>query len=145
MNFTIRKATSKDIQAILMIERLGTNSWKEDFFMDEIKNPASILLVAEQDNVILGFVTAWLVCDEIQLNNIAVLPNYRRQGIAEALLKEMMSYFKNAKKIFLEVNVNNTAAKQFYKKLRFTVNGKRKSYYGNDDAYLMEKNLIDEV
>ena len=145
MNPTIRKAEPKDIQAILTIERLGINSWKEDFFVDEIKNPLSVLLVAERDDVIVGFVTAWLVHDEIQLNNIAVLPEYRRQGIAEVLIKEMVFFFKNAKKIILEVNENNTAAKEFYKKLGFTVNGKRKSYYGNDDAYLMEKDLIDEV
>ena len=140
MKFIIRKAEPKDIQAILIIERLGINSWKENFFMDEIKNPASILLVAEQDNI-LGFATAWLVCDEIQLNNIAVLPDYRRQGIAQALITEITALFKDAKKVILEVNENNTAAKQFYKKLGFAVTGKRKSYYGNDDALLMEKDF----
>ena len=144
MKTTIRKATPKDIQAILTIERLGINTWKEDFFIDEINNPISILLVAEQETII-GFATAWLVHDEIQLNNIAVLPDYRKQGIAQALIKEIVTIFKNAKKIILEVNENNTAAKQFYKKLGFTVNGKRKSYYGNEDAYLMEKDLNDEV
>ena len=144
MKFTIRKAKPTDIQAILTIERLGTNSWKENFFMDELKNPLSVLLVAEQDNVILGFIIAWIVHDDIQLNNIAVLPDYRRQGIAKALIKEIVALFQDAKKIILEVNVNNSA-KQFYEKLGFIITGKRKSYYGNDDAYLMEKTLIDEI
>ena len=76
--------------------------------------------------------------------SIAVLPQYRRKGIGQALmvqaLKNMEKY--KAKECFLEVRVSNTPAINLYKKLGFTVVRTIHSYYvDGEDAYVMARKL----
>ncbi len=93
----------------------------------------------EIDNEIVGFIDFSLIFDRIELNYIFVKENHRKNNIAKKLMDVMI---KNNLPITLEVNVNNKKALNLYKKYNFNIITIRKNYYGNEDAYLMEKKVI---
>jgi ribosomal-protein-alanine N-acetyltransferase len=77
--------------------------------------------------------------------SIAVLPEYRRRGIATALMLRAMDAMKNkygASEVYLEVRVSNEPAIRLYEKLGFTkVRILRGYYLDGEDAYLMAREL----
>ena len=77
--------------------------------------------------------------------SIAVLPEYRRRGIATALMSRAMDAMKNkygASEVYLEVRVSNEPAIRLYEKLGFTkVRILRGYYLDGEDAYLMAREL----
>lgn len=141
--YKIRKAQLSDIKSVYDIERESIRSWTADQFIHELENSFSLFLVAEIKNSITGYIIAWKVADEIQLNNIAVKNSCRRTGIATKLLTELYQENQNRKysKIYLEVKSRNYEAISFYVKNGFIRTGIRKNYYANDDAILMEKTI----
>ena len=87
-------------------------------------------LVALQGNRIVGFlVTRTLVAGEREILNLAVAPDFRRKGVARALLDRALEAFCG--EVFLEVRESNGVAKKFYKSLGFKELSKRKGYYDN--------------
>ncbi len=76
--------------------------------------------------------------------SIAVLPEHRRRGVAQALINaaiEGMRHYK-AKLCYLEVRVTNTVGIALYKKLGFRVSKTCEGYYSDgESAYMMTKNL----
>lgn len=139
----IRKARFTDMESIFEIERESSGSWTFTQFIQELNNKFSLFLVAEHEDSIAGFIIAWKVADEIQLNNIAVRKDLRKSGIGSRLLSEI-STSDNGRiysSIFLEVRSRNSDAISFYKDNGFTKTGIRKNYYNDDDALLMEKKI----
>jgi ribosomal-protein-alanine N-acetyltransferase len=132
----------KDIPAVLNIERISFSTpWAEVSFFNEIGNPYSILKIALSGEVILGYICAHSILDECHILNLAVHPDFRRQGIASLLLKELMkeSKGKGSRFSYLEVRVSNVEARKFYESFGFRIVGKRKTYYHSpdEDAALM--------
>jgi len=83
-----------------------------------------IIIVAENSNNVIGFVEGIPISDkEWLINALAVLPNYRRKGIGQELVKRLISNLKNKgwKKVSLYVRSNNIPAIKFYQKLGFTI------------------------
>jgi ribosomal-protein-alanine N-acetyltransferase len=74
-----------------------------------------------------------------------VIPNARRRGIATTLLDELVvrAVHGGARELFLEVRVDNEAARRLYEKEGFTVVGRRRGYYdhGRVDAVVMRREL----
>ena len=87
------------------------------------------MLMARADGQAAGF-CAWRqsLPDEAELLNIAVAPEFRRRGVAEALLRELLIVANGV--VFLEVAANNTAALALYSKLGWEGIGVRPGYYG---------------
>ena len=87
----------------------------------------------------------WTVMGEGNVTNVAVHPSYRRQGVAETLLKEMerRAKEKSVTIFFLEVRQSNEAAKKLYEKLGYSPIGTRKRFYERpvEDAIVMSKIL----
>ena len=83
------------------------------------------------------------VLDEGYVTNIAVLPDYRRKGIASALLEQCISAAKqkNLSFVSLEVRKSNLAAIKLYEKFEFKIEGERKNFYEcpKEDAYIMTR------
>lgn len=100
--------------------------------------PATTLYAAmdENDNV-LGYAFVTRVLDTADLDNIAVAPEYRRQGIAGMLLDAAFDGTEAA--VHLEVRTSNAGAIALYRKHGFRECGIRKNYYQNprEDAVLM--------
>lgn len=103
--------------------------WSQRSFCEETENPLAAYIVAKDDNKIIGYCGFWRVGDEVQITNIAVLPEYRRCGTASAMIDEMISECADAEQIVLEVRESNTAAIKLYEKYGFENAGMRKNFY----------------
>ena len=105
-----------------------------------------ILLVAEQDGKTAGYVGCQTVLDEGYITNVAVSPDFRRQGIARALIAELTAKAEENKLAFvtLEVRESNAPAIALYTGAGFAPVGKRKNFYSNptENAVLMTISLI---
>ena len=91
------------------------------------------------DNGIKGIVVYNLIYDRIEIEYIIVSHDYRKKGIGTLLIKELEK--NNIKNITLEVRESNSAAIEFYKKNGYKIEAIRKKYYGNENGYLMLKEL----
>ena len=109
----------------------------------ELNNSLSCWLVAEENGVVTGYVGSQTVIDESDMMNVAVHPDHRRKGIAEALVVELVEALKKREShcLTLEVRASNAPAKALYEKLGFAQVGLRKNYYRNpkEDALILRK------
>ena len=101
-------------------------------------NPFNKILVYMDGNTILGFIDYSKMYENMEINYIFVIEQYRNKGIASKLLEYVINNndFSN---ITLEVNINNTNAIKLYEKFNFKTVSIRKGYYNGIDAYLMER------
>ncbi len=134
----IRNATTEDIPAIAMLETACfSDPWPEDYIGRRLDK----MLVAEQDGAFLGYAALASVLDEGSLDSIAVVPEHRRQGAADALLAAMIRRGRERDLSFitLEVRASNGPAIALYKKHGFAQVGRRSNYYEypREDAILM--------
>src|SRR6266849_704490 len=74
-----------EINAVLVVEEASfTNPWSREMYIAEIENKGiSFCFVAKDEHGrVAGFCSFWHVLDELHINNLAVLPEFRRAGIA---------------------------------------------------------------
>ncbi len=120
-----------------------SDPWSENSVASELKNPLSCWLVAEEDGVAAGYIGSQTVMDESDMMNVAVHPDHRRKGIAQALVNELVEALKKREShcLTLEVRASNEPAKALYEKLGFVQVGLRKNYYRNpkEDALILRK------
>lgn len=137
----MRRATEADGARLEEIEQSS--------FDDCPWDAASILhdecWVAEISGTVVGFlVTRELVPEdakfegEREILNLAVIPAWRRRGIARALLHHEL---RNAAIRFLEVRESNVAARSLYRQMGFEEIGRRSDYYQNpvESAIVMKR------
>ncbi len=119
---TLRPAEPRDEAAIRRIERAsGSRSW--EFLRYDST-------VAEIDGIVVGYlVVRTVAAQEFEILNVAVAPEFRRAGVARALLRDQL----NGKKgdWFLEVRESNVPARSLYAALGFQVAGTRPGYYSD--------------
>jgi [ribosomal protein S18]-alanine N-acetyltransferase len=143
--FFIRPAAQNDLAAILDIEKFcRTVTWSPASFRSELAGENSINLVAQAyEGPLCGFVFAMLAADELEINTLAVSPNFQRLGIAQQLLSAaaLAGFNRGAVTLHLEVRSRNRPAVSLYEKLGFEVRWIRKKYYSDngDDAIVMSK------
>lgn len=109
-------------------------NWKIKIGLD------SYYIVAKQQREIVGFAGALKIIDEINIMNIVVRKDKRKEGIGSKLLQEILEIAKGwkAQSITLEVNEKNIPAIKLYQKFGFEQVGLRKKYYHNtDNAIIM--------
>ena len=144
---TIREMKLSDVPAIAELEKVCfSDPWSENSIAGELDNRLSYWLVAEVAGTVVGYVGSQTVLDAADMMNIAVSPDYRRQGIGEALINALISHLQQNRVIalLLEVRVSNTQAITLYEKLGFQQVGRRPKYYHNprEDALILRKELI---
>lgn len=149
----IGKMTGADLPEIMKIERASFPApWSEALFRQELEFALSRSLVAKSKGKpggeTIGYITYWIVFDEIHVNNLAVRPDLRRKGIASRLVGSALdqAIAEGANRCTLEVRVSNEAAKRLYEKFGFTVHGVRPRYYAEsgEDALVMWADLSKE-
>lgn len=135
-----------EIDAILAIEEVSfTNPWTREMYVAELKSPgvSFFLLAKDSDGAIVGFCSFWRVLDELHINNLAVLPERRREGIATALLERVMNEAIDlrTRRMMLEVRRSNKPALTLYERFGFSVAGIRRRYYTNpiEDALVLSR------
>ena len=134
-----------DLPAVREIESLSfSNPWSDATFRGEIQNKGisfPMIIVRPQDGRVVGYIMYWQIRDEVQINNVAVHPDFRGKGIGEAAMRLVLKEVREKGATFatLEVRVSNAAAVRLYEKLGFKILGTRKGYYTNpvEDAYVM--------
>ena len=143
MNYTIIPMDKSHISDIANIEKICFASpWTEDGIAEELENPLAHFLVAVGDSV-MGYIGVHEICGEGSITNVAVLPNFRCNGIGKALVSAAINGAKerNCEFITLEVRKSNFPAISLYSSLEFEQVGLRKNFYSspNEDAVLMTK------
>ena len=132
----------RDVAQIALLERECFSSpWSEQMVVEELANPCAHYLIAECDGKFCGYVGIHTILDEGYITNIAVPMQFRRKGIACALLERLILQMKELAFITLEVRISNTPAISLYEKLDFERVGVRKNYYTKpvEDALLMTR------
>ncbi|MGO5066554.1 ribosomal-protein-alanine N-acetyltransferase [Clostridium sporogenes] len=134
------------IDGVMEIDNLSFSvPWSRNSYETELKNKFAkyIVVLDKKTNKVLGFAGMWLIIDECHITNIAVHPNYRKLGVGNILMNEIIAICKeqNISGITLEVRESNTPAKNLYYKYGFKDSGIRKGYYAdnNENALLMWK------
>ena len=135
---------SRDVVGIAELEKICFNDpWSENSIASELENPLSCWLVAVEGDQVVGYVGSQTVLDGSDMMNIAVSPNFRRQGIAESLINELVSLLqaRNSLCLILEVRASNAPAITLYEKMGFYEIGRRRNYYRNpkEDALILRK------
>jgi len=130
---------TRDLPDVLAIENISfPNPWHETTFRGEIQNnDLSYPLVVIHRNLdkVIGYIVYWKIREEVQINNIAVHPDFKSMGIGEAILGDVIQEARGegAHYVSLEVRPSNTAARGLYAKLGFELIGIRRNYYSNPD------------
>lgn len=132
-----------DIEAVAAIEGTSfSDPWPIESFRTElIYNQLASYYVARLNRNIIAYIGAWIILDEVHITTLAVEKKYRRQGIASLLLETLFTRVQKlgARCLTLEVRPSNKAARNFYEKYGFKIYGRRKRYYGDEDALIMTK------
>lgn len=136
----IREITDNDRKKIYeIIKKEFENNYLKD-------NPFTKWYIYELNNEIVGFINIDIIYEKAEIEYIYVVEKWRKNKVATKLLekaeKDLIN--KRVSTITLEVNVNNFSAIKFYEKNEYKKINIRKHYYGNDDAYLMLKELVVE-
>ena len=135
--------TLKDLDNVLAIEHLSfPTPWSRRSFVSELtENIYAHYVVVKQEGKVVAYSGMWVIVDEAHITNIAVHPHYRRRGIGEMLMKEMLERAKShgALRMTLEVRVSNKTAQDLYIRLGFIATGIRRGYYSDtgEDATVM--------
>lgn len=146
MSVTIRPAAHSDLPALAALESACfAHPWSEKSLAETLGNGRSLFLLAEQAGEPLGYLGMEYVLDEGGITNVAVFPAHRRQGIADALINELLhcAAALGLSTVTLEVRETNAPAIALYQKHDFVPVGRRKNYYTSptEDAILMTVTL----
>ncbi|MCO1333251.1 ribosomal protein S18-alanine N-acetyltransferase [Microbulbifer sp. OS29] len=139
----LRVASAKDSAALaLLAENAHNHAWSESQYQQSFSAGHYCWVMEQSKNIIACCVTSKLL-DEAEILDIAVSPAWRRRGLAEALLENLIATLPaEIARLLLEVRVSNLAARSLYRKLGFSEDGMRKNYYPaldgrREDAVLM--------
>ena len=140
----ITKMTQSHVQQIAELEKICFNDpWSVNSIASELENRLSLWLVAVDTDKVIGYVGSQTVLGETDMMNIAIHPDYRKQGIATELIVSLIQALtdRSSHSLMLEVRSSNDPAKTLYAKLGFEVVGVRKNYYRNprEDALILRK------
>ncbi len=143
----VREMRIEDLDWVQGIENLSFASpWSRRSFLYELtENKRAVYLVAELGGRIAGYIGMWVICDEGHITNLAVHPDFRRQGVGSRLLEELIvaAVARGVARMTLEVRVSNLGAQQLYANYGFETVGTRRRYYrdNNEDALIMWKTV----
>ena len=149
----IRNASINDVDEILEIESESfIDPWKKENLESEFQtNPFARILVAVLNNKVIGFIIYYITFNSSTIAQIAVKKEYRKQGVGEALMNEMINLIISSNKLLkdekeieenfietmtLEVRESNTKAINLYKKLGFKELRKKLGYYKDGETAL---------
>ena len=146
MSVKIVPMTADHLEELEKLERICfSRPWSRKMLAEELENQCAAFLVAE-DSVsgrVLGYAGLMVVADEGYITNVAVFPEYRRQGIAAQILQVFLQFAaaNHLACLTLEVRPSNAAAIALYQGFGFEEVGRRKNYYDlpKEDALILTK------
>lgn len=139
-----RLATPADLDGVMAIEQASFNNpTTREWYEAELRRPEVCFIYGLRtiEAPVAAFCAFWLVADQAHINNLAVRPELRRQGLASQLLEAVIAEAAHlgAAVITLEVRRSNEPALRLYTGAGFREAGVRKNYYTNpvEDALLL--------
>jgi len=133
-----------DLEGVLAVEAESfTNPWTREMYAWELQNRTvcHVYVVRTEECPVAGFCAFWLVFDEIHINNVAIRPRYRGQGMGTALMRHVLAEAVRlgARRATLEVRASNADALRLYERLGFYVAASRRHYYSHpvEDALIL--------
>ncbi len=136
----VRPLVYGDLPAVLAIERRSfPTPWSLAMFVLEISKPSGICLGIFDARGLVGYLVCSRYVDVWHLMNIAVDPDRRREGVARALMLEMLERAGSGARFTLEVRTSNAGAIRMYERFGFRPAGHRRRYYhdNGEDALIM--------
>jgi [ribosomal protein S18]-alanine N-acetyltransferase len=142
----LRRMEVEDLPAVMELDALCLKKpWSRAIWRSELESPFGLYLVLEEEGgendpdrrSIFGQIGVRHVTGELHITTIAVRPERRRRGYARILLGAALAAFPDALVVHLEVRPSNEAARALYESLGFVTTGRRRNYYGDEDALLM--------
>ncbi len=137
----IERMNESHVRQVADMEKMiFSDAWSENSVRSELSNELSLWLVAVDGDTVAGYIGSQTVLQEADVLNLAVRPEYRRQGLGhrlvEALIQQLDAYC-----LTLEVRVSNLPAKSLYESMGFVQVGLRKNYYEKpkEDALILRK------
>jgi len=134
----------RDLPGILAIDRESfANPWGAETYEWEARHSdvARVFVLRPPEGPPVAYCAAWLVFDELHINNLAVAPAWRRRGLGAALLSEVLARTarEGAHRATLEVRASNLAARGLYERFGFRTVTARRGYYTNpvEDALVL--------
>jgi len=143
MTVNMRLMREEDLDVVAEIEKASfPTPWSREIYREELtENNFAHYYVIENDQGVVGFIGAWIIFDEIQVTNFAVLPSERTRGYGHMLFQYLINkaLLKGGRLMSLEVRESNIAAQKLYQSFGLKKAGIRKRYYtdNNEDAIVM--------
>ena len=141
--FTFRPMNKRDVDAVMPLERaLYPFPWTPGNFTDSL-NAGYSCWVLEFGAITVGYAVLMLGAGEAHVLNIAIAPDWQRQGLGRRLLQYLIKVAREyrAEMMFLEVRPSNLPARRLYEDIGFNEMATRRGYYpahdGREDALLM--------
>ncbi len=146
MAFSIQDVREEQLDQIEQLEQLCFSvPWPRDALRRQLPDDNHVFLAATDGGRVLGYVGMMFVLDEGYISNVAVAPAFRRRGIADALIAELLRRADALSLSFvtLEVREHNIPAISLYENNGFVRVGLRKNYYQKpcENAVLMTRYL----
>ena len=141
----VREMEEKDLDTIVEIENsIYIDKWNKDAYLDDLTNDIAYNYVLEHDGVILGYYGVWILFDNIDITKVSIRKELQGKGLSKILMEDFFNRIANLdiNTITLEVRVSNTKAIGLYTKYGFKNISVRKNYYGDEDAYILQKEVI---
>lgn len=154
--FALRRFQPDDLEKVIAVNRVCLpENYSTYFFMDLYERYPETFIVAEVAGEIVGYIMCRIesglpdfglfgIAKRGHVISVAVLPEFQRKGIGEALIREAMLRMRQykAKECYLEVRASNTPAINLYKKLNFETSRTVRGYYADgEDAAIMTRKL----
>ena len=138
-----------DLPHVLAVDRTSfAHPWTPEMFTRELdhNDVARIFVIRSPDAPVVGYCSVWVVHDELHINNLAIGPEWRRQGAGATLLEQVLAAGARlgAQRATLEVRASNSAARRLYEGAGFELEGVRKGYYSDppDDALVLWRSSL---
>jgi len=137
-----REMAPEDADAVEVVEKACFSiPWSRDSFWKEAANENTLYLLALDGERVIGYAGCWISFEECQITNVAILPEYRGQGIGTRLFGAIIEAVKakGVTAMTLEVRPSNAPARALYARYGFKDAGRRPHYYQDDgeDAIIM--------
>ena len=136
--------TEAHVAQVATLEKLCfSDPWSENSVASELKNPLSLWLVALEGETVAGYIGSQSVEGEADMMNVAVHPDFRRQGVGAQLVVALEQALRQRQvySLSLEVRASNAPARALYEKLGFRQVGCRPNYYRHpkEDGLILRK------
>jgi [ribosomal protein S18]-alanine N-acetyltransferase len=143
-------AGSADLDGVLAIEEASFNNpTTRTWYEAELARPdvCKVFVIRTPERPVAGFAAFWKVVDEMHINNLAVHPECRGQGLGRRLLAGTLAagYAMGVRRATLEVRRSNVAAQRLYAAAGFHVTGTRRDYYTEpiEDALVLSTAVVE--